>query len=71
MTQKELLEQGGKVVCHIGLQNRPVVELDGDLYEQAIYFGGEGPLEMYKVEHPEHLRFLRAMIDKEKNENIC
>ena len=38
MVKQELILKGARFVCLTGLQQRPVYELDGTLYEKAIHF---------------------------------
>ena len=57
----ELIGMGGKVICYVGLQERPVIEYQGEIYEQRISFGDERPCSMSKVINPERVAQLRGV----------
>jgi len=57
-----MVDAGGKIVFRVGVQNRPVIEYNGKLYEKAIQFDdGYDHSEMYAVP-PERAIKIRGLI---------
>ena len=59
MTETELKEQGAVLACRVGVQSRPVYELDGGLYEKQIE-NDETVAQFTLVTDPGHAAWLRT-----------
>jgi len=62
MNADQLLLAGGRLLGHVGVQQRPVIELNGQLYEKAIEMDdGLDHSEMYEVPE-DRAAFLRRLL---------